>query len=90
MLPLVTDISRHCDRHENICDLIAAGEATRVRRAIGADVRYAETLLERSLLGLGPAAPAGSKPKTKRAPAKRARIGSAEKLLGPAIKSKRR
>ncbi len=51
VLPLVTDLKRHCERHEEIFRLIAAGHATRARRAIGADVRFAERLLERSLRG---------------------------------------
>jgi DNA-binding FadR family transcriptional regulator len=49
VLPLVTDLKRHCERHEQIFRLIAAGQSTRARRAVSADVRYAERLLERSL-----------------------------------------
>ncbi len=49
VLPLVTDLRQHCERHEEIFRLIVAGHATRARRAISADVRFAEELLERSL-----------------------------------------
>ncbi len=57
VLPLVTDIGRHCERHERIFTLIAQGEATLARRAVTADVRYAESLLEQSLKKLGPLNP---------------------------------
>jgi hypothetical protein len=48
VLPLVTDLPQHCERHQRIFELIASGDATRARRAINADVRYAESLLRQS------------------------------------------
>lgn len=50
VLPLVGDLAEHCRRHEQIFQLIAEGEAALARRAIASDVRYAKSLLERSLL----------------------------------------
>lgn len=49
VLPLVTDLLQHCERHQRIYELIASGDATRARRAINADVRYAESLLKQNL-----------------------------------------
>jgi DNA-binding GntR family transcriptional regulator len=50
VFPLVNDLAGHCRRHEQIFQLIEAGEAALARRAIASDVRYAKSLLERSLL----------------------------------------
>lgn len=49
VLPMVADLAEHCARHEHIFNLIASGQANSARRAISADVRYAETLLNESL-----------------------------------------
>ena len=49
VLPLVDDLEHHCERHENIFRLIASNDAAGARRAITADVRYAETLLAKNL-----------------------------------------
>jgi len=76
VLPLVTDLKRHCERHEQIFRLIAAGEATRARRAISADVRYAERLLERSLRGAVDSTPVPKDEKKKRAAPKKSGAGS--------------
>jgi GntR family transcriptional regulator, transcriptional repressor for pyruvate dehydrogenase complex len=48
VLPLVTDLPQHCERHQRIFELIASRDATGARRAISADVRYAESLLRQS------------------------------------------
>lgn len=48
VLPLVTDLPQHCERHQHIFELIASGDAMRARRAINADIRYAESLLMQS------------------------------------------
>jgi len=52
VLPFVPDIAEHWARHERIYQLIASGDATGARRAVTADVKYAEKLLEESLQGL--------------------------------------
>lgn len=49
VLPMVADLAEHCARHEHIFNLIASGRASSARRAISADVRYAEALLNESL-----------------------------------------
>jgi GntR family transcriptional repressor for pyruvate dehydrogenase complex len=52
VLPLVHDLAQHCERHERIFNLIAKRDATGARRAVIADVKYAESLLQESLNGL--------------------------------------
>jgi len=52
VLPFVPDIAEHWARHDRIYQLIASGDATGARRAVTADVKYAEKLLEESLQGL--------------------------------------
>lgn len=52
VLPLVNDLAQHCERHERIFDLIAKRDATGARRAVIADVKYAESLLQEGLNGL--------------------------------------
>jgi GntR family transcriptional regulator, transcriptional repressor for pyruvate dehydrogenase complex len=52
VLPFVPDIQEHWARHERIYQLIASGDATGARRAVTADVKYAEKLLEENLQGL--------------------------------------
>ncbi|MEO6924606.1 MAG: FCD domain-containing protein [Bryocella sp.] len=51
-LPLVPDLSAHCVRHEHIFKLISAGDATGARRAVIVDVRFAESLLRKTLKNL--------------------------------------
>jgi hypothetical protein len=66
VLPMVTDLAGHCARHERIFQLIAAGKAAQARRAISADVRYAERLLSESLAASPPPVTSpGSRPKPK-------------------------
>lgn len=67
VLPLVTDLRTHCERHENIYRLIAAGEATLARKAVKADLRYAEMLLDQSLR-VGANAPPSQTPAANRNP----------------------
>lgn len=47
VLPLVTSLDRHCANHERIYKLIASRDATAARRAIAADLNYAESLLRK-------------------------------------------
>jgi GntR family transcriptional regulator, transcriptional repressor for pyruvate dehydrogenase complex len=49
VLPLVESLARHCAHHERIYKLIASGEAGPARRAIAADLKYAESLLRKDL-----------------------------------------
>ena len=49
VLPLVRDIAQHCARHERMFHLIAKRDATGARRAVIADVKYAESLLHENL-----------------------------------------
>jgi hypothetical protein len=62
VLPMVTDLAGHCARHERIFQLIAAGKAAQARRAISADVRYAERLLSESLAASPTPAPSLESP----------------------------
>jgi GntR family transcriptional repressor for pyruvate dehydrogenase complex len=78
VLPLVADLSRHCHRHEEMLQLIARGEALLARRAIAADVRYAKSLLEGSLVasnppGAGTRKPSAQEPRTVKERAKKPR-----------------
>lgn len=52
VLPLVRDIAQHCARHERMFQLIAKHDATGARRAVIADVKYAESLLQENLHSL--------------------------------------
>lgn len=52
VLPLVSDLAEHCSRHERIFQLISQGDATGARRAVTADVKFAESLLRNSLKDL--------------------------------------
>ena len=52
VLPLVHDIAQHCERHERIFHLIANHDAAGARRAVIADVKYAESLLQENLKDL--------------------------------------
>ena len=57
VLPLVKSMETHCEHHERIYQLIAGGDAAEARRAIAADLKYAESLLRKDLKGperLGP------------------------------------
>ena len=49
ILPLVHDLAEHCARHERIFELISQGDATGARRAVIGDVKFAESLLRKSL-----------------------------------------
>ena len=49
VLPLVKSLERHCAHHERIYKLIADGAADSARRAIAADLKYAESLLRKDL-----------------------------------------
>jgi DNA-binding FadR family transcriptional regulator len=49
VLPLVHNIAQHCARHQRMFKLIANRDATGARRAVIADVKYAESLLQRNL-----------------------------------------
>lgn len=51
VLPLVKSLEKHCAHHERIYKLIASGDAAVARRAIAADLKYAESLLRRDLTG---------------------------------------
>ncbi len=52
VLPLVSDLAEHCSRHERIFQLISQGDATGARRAVTGDVKFAESLLRKSLKDL--------------------------------------
>lgn len=49
VLPLVESLERHCAHHERMYKLIAGGHAGPARRAIAADLKYAESLLRKDL-----------------------------------------
>jgi GntR family transcriptional repressor for pyruvate dehydrogenase complex len=49
VLPLVESLERHCAHHERMYKLIASGQAGPARRAIAADLKYAESLLRKDL-----------------------------------------
>ena len=49
VLPLVESLEKHCAHHERIYKLIASGDAAVARRAIAADLKYAESLLRKDL-----------------------------------------
>jgi hypothetical protein len=51
VLPLVESLARHCSHHERIYKLISSGESGPARRAIAADLKYAESLLRKDLKG---------------------------------------
>lgn len=51
VLPLVKSLDNHCAHHERIYQLIAGGDAAAARRAIAADLKYAESLLREDLAG---------------------------------------
>jgi GntR family transcriptional regulator, transcriptional repressor for pyruvate dehydrogenase complex len=51
VLPLVENLEKHCAHHEGIYKLIASGDAAVARRAIAADLKYAEALLRKDLKG---------------------------------------
>lgn len=48
-LPFVQNLAQHCARHERMFDLIAKHDATGARRAVVADVKYAESLLQQNM-----------------------------------------
>jgi GntR family transcriptional regulator, transcriptional repressor for pyruvate dehydrogenase complex len=52
VLPHVRDIAEHCARHERMFQLIANRDVQRARRAVIADVKYAESLLHENLQDL--------------------------------------
>jgi GntR family transcriptional repressor for pyruvate dehydrogenase complex len=52
VLPLVRDIAEHCARHERMFHLIANRDVKKARRAVIADVKYAESLLRENLQSL--------------------------------------
>jgi GntR family transcriptional repressor for pyruvate dehydrogenase complex len=84
VLPMVEDLAEHCARHEHIFTLIAEGKAAQARRAIGADVRYAEMLLKESLTATTP-------PEAPRAPGreKQRRSSQADHRAGLRTKNSR-
>jgi GntR family transcriptional repressor for pyruvate dehydrogenase complex len=49
VLPLVRDLEQHCAKHERMFSLIASKDAIGARRAVIADLKYAEALLRQSL-----------------------------------------
>jgi GntR family transcriptional repressor for pyruvate dehydrogenase complex len=49
VLPLVESLEKHCAHHERMYKLIASGQAGPARRAIAADLKYAESLLRKDL-----------------------------------------
>ena len=51
VLPLVKSLDNHCAHHERIYQLIAGGDAAAARRAIAADLKFAESLLREDLAG---------------------------------------
>lgn len=51
-LPFVHNLAEHCARHEHMFELIAKHDATGARRAVIADVKYAESLLQQNLHSL--------------------------------------
>jgi DNA-binding FadR family transcriptional regulator len=88
VLPLVQNIAQHCARHERMFQLIAKQDATGARRAVIADVKYAESLLQENLHGLEKSdatkgtrksAKASKKP-ARRAPTKKSQVKA--KLTG--------
>ena len=52
VMPFVQNLTQHCARHERMFHLIAKRDATGARRAVIADVKYAESLLQETLDGL--------------------------------------
>ena len=82
VLPLVQNIEQHCARHERMFDLIAKHDATGARRAVIADVKYAESLLQQNLHAFE--ASAGHKTAKKATPAKPARKTSTRKTRAKA------
>ncbi len=73
VLPLVRDIAQHCARHERMFEFIANRDATSARRAVIADVRYAESLLQENLHGLANGDARKGTKKTVKAATKQAR-----------------
>lgn len=57
VLPLVKSLDNHCAHHERMYKLIADGDAAEARRAIAADLKYAESLLRKDLRDSEPALP---------------------------------
>lgn len=51
-LPFVHNLPQHCARHQRMFELIAKHDATGARRAVVADVKYAESLLQQNLRGV--------------------------------------
>jgi GntR family transcriptional repressor for pyruvate dehydrogenase complex len=49
VLPLVRDLETHCARHERIFSLIEKRDAAGARKAVVGDLKYAESLLRKSL-----------------------------------------
>jgi hypothetical protein len=49
VLPLVRDLEQHCARHESIFQQIAQRNPAGARRAVIADLKYAESLLQQNL-----------------------------------------
>jgi len=49
VMPLVRDLEQNCAKHERIFSLIACKDATGARRAVIADLKYAEALLRQNL-----------------------------------------
>jgi GntR family transcriptional regulator, transcriptional repressor for pyruvate dehydrogenase complex len=49
VMPLVRDLEQHCAKHEYIFSLIASKDAVGARRAVIADLKYAEALLRQNL-----------------------------------------
>lgn len=79
VMPFVQNLTQHCARHERMFQLIAKRDATGARRAVIADVKYAESLLQETLDGLKKinshramkkSAKSSTKPTTKKSQAK--------------------
>ncbi|MEO6982811.1 MAG: FCD domain-containing protein [Edaphobacter sp.] len=84
VLPLVRDIAQHCARHERMFHLIAERDATGARRAVIADVKYAESLLQENLQGIEESGPRKGAKNAAKAAAKSSRKTSTSKRQGKA------
>jgi GntR family transcriptional regulator, transcriptional repressor for pyruvate dehydrogenase complex len=79
VMPLVQNIAQHCARHEHMFQLIANHDATGARRAVIADVKYAESLLQENLHDLKRSDGQKNAKKSVKMPAKPARKISGKK-----------
>lgn len=79
-LPFVHNIAQHCARHERMFELIAKHDATAARRAVIADVKYAESLLQQNLHAFEADTPRRAAKKATRIPEKSVGRPSTKKI----------